>query len=1045
MITRINPAQQVPKGASLQAGRTGLQHNKAQLPLIHAKPTPVRDRSLPGLAYRAYYAPVKFGNGAKPDESKPSPPKTSPASHLLDRLKTEEAGPVIHVLETAQALAAQQQHAEVTPVHILYAALQMAVHQLDSNNPDGITKEVYEAVIPPFLVGDGEGNMHTGPELQKLNIQKITLPALEKAMEGFPRNLPAGQTPQLSKTVRETLGAKLRELEAEKAKNPNRFETIFKRNLAGNPQLAAVYGRIKELEETVRSHPEDAQRVQEEFLQAQEAHEQAEQSFLAVQQSVIQQHFQEEGEAFDKLTRETQEFLQENAQKPDKKQEVAQRVAIYKQQQAEFFTRVGELMRKLYEPQVQAYEQSASALQAALTRLQSLPQQQQQETQELDTLKKQLAQVKNRIQEKFHEHLKRDAVSTLLLASVQKDIPLHLRDSATKAAVSAYQELTENLMTSAGGGAFLMDDEVDEVSRQAIANGAGRRELNQLVELIGGAKRAIATQNIGGANKLLALTRIYAGAPWQTINNRQVNLAKAKELLWSNNLIPDRVREQVFSYLKQGNTHGWENAPLLVLSGNWGSNLVKKAVIDTLAQVLDMPKYVAQHGDQIPHAIFEGKGSIDAGASIPAQAMLNKKRSDVLVVLDKLEEHLFGNIFARRLVEDIVDTERRKTYKDPFLQTTIDLKPMIFVSTSVEIPPMIEDHLFNDKHVTVVDVDHTISPAQKLAILKERLGHIQEQTGITNVRFSDEALGALVHDYTAFGRPDELDRRLKRVLTGAFPDTVDATGAVQDVTITPADLSKYLGVPVSKRLHQPVTQDTVGVGNGLAANYLGGGSVLQVQVTVNNKIARSDELKAKPKYSIRRANGPVGDMAKDSFEKAIEQYLTNADQVYNRLKTDQHNYEMSVNFVTPADGPSAGLRMASCAISAITGIPLKHDVAITGTVDAIGQAGDIGGVYEKTLAAINTGVIKKVLVPVNNYLELELEHPEIFDQIQVIPVKNMDEVLQHALADYSKLSETAPPAQFPKSKKKKGGNNVVPLQKPPSNDTTGTAGGGKTP
>jgi ATP-dependent Lon protease len=219
--------------------------------------------------------------------------------------------------------------------------------------------------------------------------------------------------------------------------------------------------------------------------------------------------------------------------------------------------------------------------------------------------------------------------------------------------------------------------------------------------------------------------------------------------------------------------------------------------------------------------------------------------------------------------------------------------------------------------------------------------------------------------------------------------------AKKSIHVTEKNLDKFLGVR-QYSFHERDTEAQVGLVNGLAWTEVGG-DILQIEATV---------LDGKGKMI---STGKLGDVMQESIQAASSYVRRRVEE----LGIDPKFYENKDIHIhvpdgaTPKDGPSAGLAMVTAMVSALTGIPIRHDVAMTGEVSLRGRALQIGGLKEKLLAALRGGV-KTVFIPADNEKDLAEMPKNIIDGLKIIPVEHVDNILPHALTKAPKPKKKAP-------------------------------------
>jgi ATP-dependent Lon protease len=329
----------------------------------------------------------------------------------------------------------------------------------------------------------------------------------------------------------------------------------------------------------------------------------------------------------------------------------------------------------------------------------------------------------------------------------------------------------------------------------------------------------------------------------------------------------------------------------------------------------------------------------------------------------------------------VLDPEQNFAFSDNYLNVPFDLSKVLFIATANiidPVPPALKDRMEIIPLSGYTDVD-------KLAIARKFLLPRQlEENGIRpgKIAMGDKAILAIVHGYTREAGLRNLEREIGQVCRKVARKI--AEGEKGPFVITPKRLAKYLGAP----RHLPETEgekDEVGVATGLAWTPTGG-DILFVEVSL---------VEGKGNVTI---TGYLGDVMKESAQAAITYVRSRAPRLglprNFHAKHDIHIHVPSGGI--PKDGPSAGITIATALVSSLTGIPVRRDVAMTGEVTLLGRVLPIGGLKEKSLAALRAG-IDHVIIPGRNGKDLEEIPRHEARQVRFTLVNTMDEVLSLAL------------------------------------------------
>ncbi len=364
------------------------------------------------------------------------------------------------------------------------------------------------------------------------------------------------------------------------------------------------------------------------------------------------------------------------------------------------------------------------------------------------------------------------------------------------------------------------------------------------------------------------------------------------------------------------------------------------------------------------------------------QAMKKAGTRNPVVLLDEIDK--LGADFrgdpSSALLE-VLDPEQNHTFNDHFLEVDFDLSEVLFITTanSMNIPHALQDRM------EVIRISGYTEP-EKLEIARRHL--IARQLKAHGLKARDcviqpEVLPELIRSYTSEAGVRALNRVIGKLMRRAARELVQSSFA-EPVVITQAVLEEYLGPP-KYRHGLAESDDQVGVVTGLAWTEVGG-ELLQIETAL---------MPGKGKLTV---TGQLGDVMQESVQAALTYVRSRAVQL--GLRRDFHQkVDIHVHVpegAVPKDGPSAGLAMATSMVSALTGIPVQRTICMTGEINLRGRALPIGGLKEKLLAA-QRGELKVALIPELNAKDLKEIPDSVREGLEIILVKEMDEVLRRAL------------------------------------------------
>jgi ATP-dependent Lon protease len=364
------------------------------------------------------------------------------------------------------------------------------------------------------------------------------------------------------------------------------------------------------------------------------------------------------------------------------------------------------------------------------------------------------------------------------------------------------------------------------------------------------------------------------------------------------------------------------------------------------------------------------------------QGMKKAKTSNPLFLLDEIDKlgaDWRGDPSSALL--EVLDPEQNSTFADHYLEVDYDLSDVMFVTTanSMRMPQPLLDRM-EIIRIPGYTEDEKVEIAKRHLVAKQGEAHglKREEWSI-----SDDALHELIRTYTREAGVRNLEREIANLARKAVKDIV--TNKTKKVAITRKNLQKFSGVP-RFRYGETEAEDMVGVVTGLAWTEVGG------------EILTIESVLLPGKGGIKQT-GKLGDVMQESVQAAYSYIRSRAIQFGIKPPFfDKRDIHVHVpEGATPKDGPSAGIAMATSIVSAITGIPIRRDIAMTGEITLRGRVLPIGGLKEKLLAALRAG-ITTVIIPKDNEKDL-IEIPDnVKKGLTIIAVSHVDEVIDKALS-----------------------------------------------
>jgi len=369
--------------------------------------------------------------------------------------------------------------------------------------------------------------------------------------------------------------------------------------------------------------------------------------------------------------------------------------------------------------------------------------------------------------------------------------------------------------------------------------------------------------------------------------------------------------------------------------------------------------------------------------------------------IDKMAQDFRGDPASALL--EVLDPEQNHTFGDHYLEVDFDLSEVMFIATSnsMNIPPALLDRM-EVIRIPGYTEDEKLNIAKKYLLPKQ-----MQNNGLKKDEISvgDEAILGIIRYYTREAGVRNLEREVAKICRKIVKDML-LHPENKSIAVTLENLDKYLGV---KRFRYGVAEekDQVGQVTGLAWTEVGG-ELLSIEAVT---------MEGKGKQII---TGQLGDVMQESIQAAMTVVRSRAKSL--GLKSDFHEgRDIHIHVpegATPKDGPSAGIGMCTAIVSALTGIPVKGSVAMTGEITLRGEVLPIGGLKEKLLAA-HRGGITTVVIPEENRKDLTEIPSSVLDKLDVRPVRWIDEVLQVALQHMpTPLEDSAKPADDAAKSKK---------------------------
>ena len=474
--------------------------------------------------------------------------------------------------------------------------------------------------------------------------------------------------------------------------------------------------------------------------------------------------------------------------------------------------------------------------------------------------------------------------------------------------------------------------------------------------------------------------------PWDKESRDNMDLSNAREILEEDHYGLEKVKERVLEFLAVRALTKKGDSPIICLVGPPGTG--KTSIARSIARALNKKYVRICLGGVRDEAEIRGHRRTYIGA-MPGRIVNGMKQAGVknplmlLDEIDKVSSDYKGDTSSALL--EVLDSEQNNKFRDHYVELPIDLSEVLFLATANDVQTIPRPLL---DRMELIEVS-SYTENEKLHIAKEHLLEKQiEKNGLTDYDFSisDKAMKKLISSYTREAGVRNLERKIGEICRKAAREFLE--DGKESIRVTETGLKSYLGKEryTVNRLNE---EDDIGIVRGLAWTSVGG-DTLEIEVNImpgKGELLLTDQL---------------GDVMKESAMAGIS-YIRSVSREYgiedNFFKENDIHIHIPEGAV-PKDGPSAGITMATAMTSAITKLPVRADIAMTGEITLRGRVLPIGGLKEKLLAAKNAG-IRLVLVPEKNRPDVAEISAEIKRGLEIRFVSQMDQVLKAALVKNS--------------------------------------------
>ncbi|MDO4622963.1 MAG: endopeptidase La [Eubacteriales bacterium] len=559
--------------------------------------------------------------------------------------------------------------------------------------------------------------------------------------------------------------------------------------------------------------------------------------------------------------------------------------------------------------------------------------------------------IKERIDENQKEYILREQL---------KEIREELGDDDVQSDIRKFREETEKLQAP------------DEVKEKLFA------EIRRFENVVG---------NPSESGVIRGYIETLLGLPWDKMGRDNRDLKKARKVLEADHYGLEKVKERILEYLAVRLITKKGEAPILCLVGPPGTG--KTSISKSIARALGRTHIRVSLGGVRDEAEIRGHRRTYIGA-MPGRIAAGLHKAGVknpLMLLDEIDktgsDHR-GDIASALL--EVLDPEENDKFSDHYVELPIDLSEVLFVATANDVNAIPRPLL---DRMELIEIS-SYTDNEKMHIAKEHLVPKQIRTnGLKKgqLEITDEALAIVMDGYTREAGVRNLERQIGQICRKTALKCQEEKK--KSIVVTPENLEDFLG-------RRKFTEETanekpeIGIVRGLAWTSVGG-------------VTLETEVNIMPGKGAFVLTGQLGDVMKESAQTAVSYIRSSAEKWKIEPEFfDKHDIHIHIpEGAVPKDGPSAGITMASAMVSAITGIPARCDVAMTGEITLRGRVLPIGGLKEKLLAA-RKAKIRTVLVPEKNRPDVEEMDKEITEGLEIVFVRTMEDVLPRILVSEGK-------------------------------------------
>ncbi len=594
---------------------------------------------------------------------------------------------------------------------------------------------------------------------------------------------------------------------------------------------------------------------------------------------------------------------------------------------------------------------------------------------------------KQEIMDEFDSKLRMEKLLEILMKEieileVEKNINVRVRKQIDKSQKEYYLreqiKAIQNELGDRDGIAAEVDEYREKMAKANLPEEVGKKfnkELDRLLKMMSGSAEG---------SVIRTYLDLILDIPWNTRTDEIIDLERAESILDEDHYGLEKVKERILEYLAIRKLQNKLKGPILCLVGPPGVG--KTSIAKSIARALNRNYVRMSLGGVRDEAEIRGHRRTYVGAMpgriITAMKQAGSKNPLILLdEIDKMNSDFRGDPASAML--EVLDGEQNFAFRDHYLELPFDLSDVLFLTTANSLDTIPRPLLDRMEIIGVSGYteEEKLNIAEKYLVPKQTIAHGLKKSSL---KISESGIRGIINFYTREAGVRNLEREISAVCRKVARHLI--TTGKKSVTITQNNLEKYLGTK-KYRYEKANEKDEIGVATGLAWTSVGGDTLsIEVNLMIGN--------------GKLELTGQLGDVMKESAKAAMSYIRSRTRQL--GIDPDFHTkHDIHIHVpegAIPKDGPSAGITLASALVSALTGMPVRRNVAMTGEITLRGRVLPIGGLKEKVLAAHRAG-IDTIIIPVDNKKDIDEIPENIRGKIRFVLAADMDTVLNTALIE----------------------------------------------